>query len=499
VLADSTDALLARAEAALSDAAATAAVTAWRARLREPLRVAIAGRVKAGKSTLLNALIGERIAPTDVRECTRVITWYRHAPGYSLAVDHRGGTIELPFRRDHGELETDLGGLAAADVDRLVVGVPTRRLQSTTYIDSPGIDALDVSAEAATRRFLTPDDERDRQADAVIYLMRHVHRDDLSFLESFHDDAVAMASPLNAIGVLSRADEVGGGRLDALASSQRIAGRLQADPVIRRLCQSVVPVCGLLAQAADELDERDVGAFRTLAGRPDLDELLVSVDAFREEAAGIPLAPGERDVLLRRYGLYGVRVSAELLRRRPEMTATAMSVALRSASGLPALMETIERDFLGRAAVLRARSALLALERIVELAPGPASAALRREVEELWAADLDLVRLHVLVQLRARHVELPDASIAAAEMLVRGGCAAARLGLDDDAPRDAVFAAAMDWRDRWHRRLELPTTSPSAAGVLRMLVRVCESLLVEHAPMPGDGSAGGRGQTHPAG
>ena len=33
------------------------------ARFDEPLRVAIAGKVKAGKSTLLNALVGEEIAP----------------------------------------------------------------------------------------------------------------------------------------------------------------------------------------------------------------------------------------------------------------------------------------------------------------------------------------------------------------------------------------------------------------------------------------------------
>ena len=49
-------------------------------RLDEPLRVAIAGKVKAGKSTLLNALVGEQVAPTDAGECTRVVTWYRAAP-----------------------------------------------------------------------------------------------------------------------------------------------------------------------------------------------------------------------------------------------------------------------------------------------------------------------------------------------------------------------------------------------------------------------------------
>src|SRR5215469_10506756 len=46
------------------------------ARLRGPLRVAIAGKVKAGKSTLLNALLGEALAAVDASECTRIVTWY---------------------------------------------------------------------------------------------------------------------------------------------------------------------------------------------------------------------------------------------------------------------------------------------------------------------------------------------------------------------------------------------------------------------------------------
>src|SRR5690606_15825912 len=57
--------------------AAAERLNAVLSRLDEPLRVAIAGKVKAGKSTLLNALVGEELAPTDAGECTKIVTWYR--------------------------------------------------------------------------------------------------------------------------------------------------------------------------------------------------------------------------------------------------------------------------------------------------------------------------------------------------------------------------------------------------------------------------------------
>ena len=48
------------------------------ARLNQPIRIALAGTLKAGKSTLVNALVGETIAPTDATEATRIVTWFRH-------------------------------------------------------------------------------------------------------------------------------------------------------------------------------------------------------------------------------------------------------------------------------------------------------------------------------------------------------------------------------------------------------------------------------------
>ena len=83
-------------------------------RLDEPLRVAIAGKVKAGKSTLLNALVGEELAPTDAGECTSIVTWYRrrhHLPG-DAASPATASRRQVPFARDGGAIDVDLGGIA---------------------------------------------------------------------------------------------------------------------------------------------------------------------------------------------------------------------------------------------------------------------------------------------------------------------------------------------------------------------------------------------------
>ena len=65
------------AEQRLEGEEARAGVRAVRAQLAEPLRVAVAGRVKSGKSTLVNALLRHKVAPTAYGECTRAVTWFR--------------------------------------------------------------------------------------------------------------------------------------------------------------------------------------------------------------------------------------------------------------------------------------------------------------------------------------------------------------------------------------------------------------------------------------
>ena len=68
----------------LADSLATA-----QADLTAPMRVAVIGRVKAGKSTLMNALLGAEVAPTGPVELTYNVNTFVHAPERALTVHFR--------------------------------------------------------------------------------------------------------------------------------------------------------------------------------------------------------------------------------------------------------------------------------------------------------------------------------------------------------------------------------------------------------------------------
>jgi len=120
-----------------------------RRRLAGPLRLAFAGRVKAGKSTLLNALVGEELAPTDASECTRVVTWYVGSDHPEVLLFARDGSVSpRPYRRDGGPVDVDLGR-PLDEIDHLEIRWPSGRLRGMTLIDTPGIGSL--SAETARR------------------------------------------------------------------------------------------------------------------------------------------------------------------------------------------------------------------------------------------------------------------------------------------------------------------------------------------------------------
>jgi hypothetical protein len=452
------------------------------ARFDEPLRVAIAGKVKAGKSTLLNALVGEEIAPTDAGECTRVVTWYRDAQVPKVMMYPRSAPPrQLTISRNGGALSFDLQGTPVDQVDRLDVQWPSQSLRAQTLIDTPGIASLSRDTSARAGAFLAPDDSPS-QADAVIYLMRHLHATDVRFLESFYDQGVARATPINTIAVLSRADEIGVGRLDALTSARRIARRYRADDKIRSLCQTVVAVAGLLAETGRTMRQDEFAALSQLAAVPraDLDRMLLSADRFStREPEGVPVPEKEvRARLMERFGLFGVRLSTTLI-RQGTTDPGAIADELVKRSGLDDLRTVLATQFTERRDLLKARSALLAIDLVLTREPRPATAPLAAEVERILAGAHEFAELRLLSTLRSGAVKLAPDVIAEAERLLGadGGSAAARLGLDPGTGPGELRAAALDAATRWKRRSESPLSGRAVADVARLVVRSCEGIL----------------------
>ncbi|MEO1064141.1 MAG: dynamin family protein [Actinomycetota bacterium] len=449
-------------------------------RLSGPLRVAIAGRVKAGKSTLLNALVGERLAPTDAGECTRLVSWYRHGPSYEVAAQLRSGVRRnLPFTRADGELAIELGGVAERDVASLDIRWPSAALQDVTLIDTPGLASVNDENSRRTRDFLEHDEAAPTDADAVIYLMRHLHRSDVAFLDAFMDRSVTAASPVNAVAVLSRADEIGAGRPDAMVSSRRIADRYRNDPAVTRLVADVVPVTGLLAETGLTLVESEAAALRILASTPDdvLDRMLLSADELCDLHAS-DLTVDLRRQLLGRLGMFGIRVAIHEI-RQGATTAAQLGPRLVEHSGLADLRRVIAEHFLPRARVLQARSAIAAvrsLSRTVARDEPHLAARIDRDAEQLEAGAVEFGQIRAAHLVASGLVQVDERERLDLQRLLLAGPTPKALGLDASVGSDTLRAAALDTVERWRARAQDPFADPRLIEVAETAARIGESL-----------------------
>ena len=371
--------------------------------------------------------------------------------------------------------------MRAEDVERLDVEWPSPALQAMTLIDTPGIASLSRDVSARTLAFLTPEDAAS-EADAVIYLMRHMHASDLRFLESFRDTRTARSGTVNAIAVLSRADEVGAGRIDSLISAGSIAERYSRDPNLRKLALAVVPVAGLLAQSARTLRQADFEALSMLAGldRTARERMLLSADRFRRSPEPEGLTEAVRTALLERYGLFGIRLSSVLIRNGfTEATPLAHELARRS--GLDPLLDVLDRQFQARSEALKARTALAAVEDLLASRPREGTEHLAAALERLQANAHEFRELQLLAVLRTTGMDLPPELAVEAERLIGGSGAASwvRLGLDSASGPEVLAAEARRYLARWRGVSESPLTGRPAAEACRVVIRSCEGVVAE--------------------
>jgi hypothetical protein len=402
-----------------------------------------------------------------------------------MAYPHSGPPRPLPPGPSRGVLDESLGGLRADEVDWLGVDWPSAALSRMTLVDTPGMDSLSTELSRRAESALGIDGE-DEQAkvDAVVYLMRHLHSSDVRFLETFRNDP-AEHRPINTIAVLGRADEVGHGRVDALESAARVAARYQQDPRLQALCQTVLPVAGLLAATAATLREDEFRALTTLAraDEAELERLLVTAARFTGAETDIAVDPARRAALLDRFGFFGLRLSVRLV-QNGVTTAAALSRELSARAGLGPLRDALTGRFAGRADVLKARSALLAVDAVLQRWPLPAAASLRHDYERITAGAHEFAEIRLLDTLRTGALMLTDTEKTDAYRVLGGdGTApATRLAVHPQSPPDELSRAAIAALAQWQRRAEHPSSTRDVREAARVLARTCEGLVPDTQP-----------------
>ncbi|WP_020525119.1 P-loop NTPase family protein [Catelliglobosispora koreensis] len=421
-------------------------------RLGEPLRVGVAGGPKCGKSTLINTFLGDRVAPLDIGQ---TFTRYEDGAAVGMMAHYSDGTRqELSLAR--GADGAWACGQWADGAEEVVVSWPSRVLRHLSLVDSKP-DCLPP------------------QVDALLYL----DATDFQPLEmTLGVSAVTRAAPVDVIGVLSRADEVGGGRVDALVSARQLARALSREPSANSVTVTIVAVSGLLAQAGLSLSEDDFELLASLATMPreDLDDVLLSADRFVGNEFFPPTGYGQRRDVLNRLGIHGLRLASALVRTGTHTRADLASELIRR-SGLPELQEVLNYHVIERRDLLKSRSALIALEALMEDDPPPAELA--AQFERVLASAHEFRELRLLASLRNSSIGFASPLAKEARRLAGGDgpSTAARLGLDQEVPSDELFQRGVVALRRWQEQADDPQLSARQRRAARIVVRSCEEML----------------------
>ncbi|MDQ0378309.1 dynamin family protein [Amycolatopsis thermophila] len=460
-------------------------------RLGAPLQVAVAGRIKSGKSTLVNALIGRRVAPTDVGECTRLVTRFQYGTVDRIEVVFDGGHKQvLPFAPD-GSIPAELG-VDISKVSHIEAYLTSAVLQDMTVIDTPGLGSLDAASVSRTEQLLgaaqTDEggdelDETSRSAvagaEAVLYVVTQgVRADDQQALAAFTAATASReAGPVNAIAVLNKADTVPPESVEGSDGDVWKAASILAEKqglLLKPRVADVLPVIGLIAESAESgnFTSADADALRQLSGLDDatLETMLVAADIFTSWDCEVPA--GTRLRLLEKLDLYGIRRAIDAIRADRTITAGALRRLLLAASGLDAVRARLNTVFAARADGIKAAAALASITALAHASGDPAERQRVHDAIEVLLAKPEAHQLRLLEALTlvvAGAVDMPE---DLAEEVLRVGSNAGvdeQLGLPG-ASRPELAAHALE-RAGWWRSFASFGATPAQSRVAHVVHR----------------------------
>ncbi|HVR01492.1 MAG TPA: dynamin family protein, partial [Polyangia bacterium] len=161
-----------------------------------PLLVAVMGEFNAGKSSFVNALVGEEIAPTGVTPTTATVNVLRHRPAAGGRVVYHDGTVRDLGAASVGPFLRELSEAQAAAVRVVEIFHPLEALRRVEIVDTPGLNSIRPEHEKVARDFLV-------EADALVWVFAIGQAAKASEKEAL---ALAHAEGKHVLGVLNKID-----------------------------------------------------------------------------------------------------------------------------------------------------------------------------------------------------------------------------------------------------------------------------------------------------